>query len=137
LREAIIMVSEFYLTGTAGVGWSCFGLCTAKYIVAGCRRDFSGLAILVPRQAVLASVDNLKARRSNIGADLGQDCVSGVDSGHLIARGPAEGRQDLAIVGPSHDKQRLGHLTSGAMRKTAPSGLVGACACTFLQRRGY
>ena len=100
-------------------------------VLLGCLNRNIGSAG-VPREAVLASVDNLVGGVVDGGRELRQLGVAVVDGRELIAGRVAEGSQDLVAVGPRNQQQGLRHLSGLTVRDATPAGASRADLATPL-----
>jgi len=102
----------------------------AQNEVPGLGGNTSDGTALVPRQAVLAAVDELERAGLEGGRDLRQGGIAGVGEGHVVARGVAERGVDSPVEWPCHEQESLGHLSGQAVGETAVAGhgIVGDLA---------
>lgn len=138
LAEAVVVEAEKGLVGARRVVQVSLGGSTTDDERSALGRDAPLGALLVPGEAPLAAVDELKRASLEGRRDRGEGGISGVGEGHVVTGRVAERRVDGAVEGPGHQQEGLGHLTRRAVRDTAVTRdiVVGNLAALPRRERG-
>lgn len=122
LTKAGIVEAKGGTVGAVGVLQALLAGSAAEDEEASRGGDFSDGSFLVPRETVLAAVDELELGSSDVGRHLSELGIARVYARKRVACGEPEGRLDLTLVRPGDQEQSLGHLAGLAVRETAPAG---------------
>lgn len=122
LPKPVIMELERRLIRTRRVLQPGLRRGAAQHQAPAARGHARAVAVLVPGEAVLAAVQQLEARRRDVGRDLGEFGVARVDLGQGVASRVAERRVNGALVLPGDEEQGLRHLAGLAVREATPAG---------------
>ena len=85
---------------------------------------------LLPLEAALAAEDEGEGGVVDGGGDLSEGGLAGVELGRSVLVGPAEGGEDLVIVGVGEEEEVVDHAT--AKGDAAPAGSCALGRCTSL-----